>query len=321
VRLTQRKVLVAVDGSEQALRTVRYVGRVLPGDRTKITLLHVTHWLPEAFWDFESDPGFRRRMRGFGSWRSGRAAMVEEFMEQATALLRQAQYPAHHITIHVKDRQIGIARDILREAKKGYAALVLGRRGLSPLKELTLGSTAQKVVYHAGRIPVWVVGGQPDPSRILLAADKSDSTVRIFDYVTNYLGLRDKDLLLLHVIRRFELPVTDGVLPAKSARWLGWFEGVRREATACEREVMESLFRQRIRAFEETGGDTSRVRTKIVQDASSRAGSVLAEAEQGGYGTIVVGRKGLSRVEEFLMGRVSGKVLQMAKERAVLMVH
>ena len=320
VRQPRRKILVAVDGSDQSLQTVRYVGRVLPGDRTKITLFHVTHWIPEPFWDFESDSGIRHRMSDFRAWKSRQAAMVEDFMERASALLRKAGYPPHHVTIHVKDRQVGIARDIIREAKKGYAGLVLGRRGLSPLKELTLGSTAQKVVYHARQIPVWIVGGEPEPNRILFAMDKSESTARIFDYVTNYLGIRNKDLLLFHVIRKFELPGVEGKRPQGAAKWLDRLERVRREALDSEREIMELLFRQRIRTFEEAGGDAGRIETKIVHGVSSRAGSVIAEAEAGGYGTIAIGRRGLSRVEEFLMGRVSGKVLQLARERAVLVV-
>ena len=40
----------------------------------------------------------------------------------------------------------------------------------------------------------------------------------------------------------------------------------------------------------------------------------------GGYGTIVVGRRGLSTVEEFDMGRVSNKLVQAAKDRAVWVV-
>ena len=303
------------------METVRYVGYFLPWVGTQITLFHVSHWIPEHFWDFESDSGISHRMREFRSWKSRQAAMVEQFMERAMALLREAGYPPRHVSIHVQDRQAGIARDILREAKNGYAALVLGRRGLSPLRELTLGSTAQKVVYHARQFPVWVVGGRPDPGRILLAMDKSEFTARIFDYVTNYLGLQNKDLLLFHVIRKFELPVVEGKLPRPDAGWLDWFEKVRRETWYCEREIMESLFQQRIKTFEESGGDASRIKTKIVQGVSSRAGSVVAEAEEGGYGTIVIGRRGLSRVEEFLMGRVSAKVLELARGMAVVVVN
>lgn len=321
MRQPRRKILVAVDGSDQSLKTVGYVGRVLPGESTKITLFHVIHWIPEPFWDFDSDSGIRRRMSEFRGWKSRQAAAVEDFMERASALLRKAGYPPHHVTIHVKDRQVGVARDIIREAKSGYAGLVLGRRGLSPLQELTLGSIAQKVVYHARQIPIWIVGGQPDPNRILFAMDKSESTARIFDYVTNYLGVRNKDLLLLHVIRKFDLPGGEVKRSQTARKWLDRLERVRREALDSEREIMELLFRQRIKTFEESGGDAGRIKTKILQGVSSRAGSVIAEAEEGGYGTIAIGRRGLSRVEEFLMGRVSGKVLQLAREMAVLIVN
>jgi hypothetical protein len=46
----------------------------------------------------------------------------------------------------------------------------------------------------------------------------------------------------------------------------------------------------------------------------------MEEATKGGYGTIVVGRRGVSKVYEFLMGRVSNKVIQMAKDQAVWVV-
>ena len=48
---------------------------------------------------------------------------------------------------------------------------------------------------------------------------------------------------------------------------------------------------------------------------------LLDEAAKGGYGTIVLGRRGISRTEQFLMGRVSNKVIQLAKEMAVWVVN
>jgi len=127
-------------------------------------------------------------------------------------------------------------------------------------------------------------------------------------------------LLLFHVIRKLNLPALENKLNLPGSRWVEWVEKVWRETTECEKEIMQSLFGQRIRSLEQTGGDASRIRTKIRTSGSSRAGSVLEEAEEGGYGTIVVGRRGQSRVEEFLMGRVSSKVLNLARDRAVLVV-
>jgi nucleotide-binding universal stress UspA family protein len=46
----------------------------------------------------------------------------------------------------------------------------------------------------------------------------------------------------------------------------------------------------------------------------------LAELETAGYGTIVVGRQGLSRKEEFLFGSVSSKIVSHARNCAVWVV-
>ena len=320
MRQKPKKILIAVDGSDQSFETVRYLGRVLPGDRTEVTLLHVMNWVPESFWDFASDSGVRRKMPEFGSWKSRQKEFIEDFMEQASRVLCQAGYPPHHVSIHVEDRRVGIARDIMREAKNGYAGVALGRYGWSQLKGLILGSIAQKVVNHTLRIPVWVVGGEPAPGKILIAMDRSEAAVRTFDCVTGHLGLRNEELLLFHVIRSLDTPGTEGRPSVSQAGWSGWVDKVRREAASCEREIVESVFERHMKRMEQTGGDVSRIKTKIRTSGSSRAGSVMEEAEQGGYGTIVVGRRGHSRVEEFLMGRVSSKVLQLARDRAVLVV-
>ncbi len=320
MRQKPKKILIAVDGSDQSFETVRYLGPILPGDRTEVTLFHVMNWVPESFWDSASDSGIRHKVLELSSWKSRQQAFIEDFMERASRALREAGYPLNRVTIRVEDRRVGIARDIMREAKHGYAAVALGRYGWSPLKDLILGSIAQKVVNHTLQIPVWVVGGQPAPGKILVAMDRSEAAVRTFDCITAHLGLRIKELLLFHVIRSPDTPGPEGRPSVSQAGWSGWVDKVRREAANCEREIMQSLFERHMKRLEQTGGDMSRIKTKIRTSGSSRAGSVMEEAEEGGYGTIVVGRRGHSRVEEFLMGRVSSKVLQLARDRAVLVV-
>lgn len=55
----------------------------------------------------------------------------------------------------------------------------------------------------------------------------------------------------------------------------------------------------------------------MIMGYQSRAASLYNEAEKNGYGTIVIGRRGISVVEEFFMGRVARKITQMAKNSAV----
>ena len=55
-------------------------------------------------------------------------------------------------------------------------------------------------------------------------------------------------------------------------------------------------------------------------DSPSRSGDIIREAREGAYGTIVMGRRGLSKVRDFLMGRVTSKVLNQAEDFAVWIV-
>ena len=65
---------------------------------------------------------------------------------------------------------------------------------------------------------------------------------------------------------------------------------------------------------------TDRVSTKIITSVRSRAAAIVQEAKQSGYGTIVVGRRGITEVAEFSMGRVTNKLTQLAKTQALCIV-
>ncbi|MBI5894787.1 MAG: universal stress protein, partial [Desulfobacterales bacterium] len=69
----------------------------------------------------------------------------------------EAGFPADGVTIKIEDKKRGVARDILAEAEKGYDLIVIGRRGLSAVKDFFLGSTAQKVFNGAKDISVLIV--------------------------------------------------------------------------------------------------------------------------------------------------------------------
>jgi nucleotide-binding universal stress UspA family protein len=58
----------------------------------------------------------------------------------------------------------------------------------------------------------------------------------------------------------------------------------------------------------------------LVSDVPSRAEAIVKEAREGDYGTIVLGRRGLSKVQEFLLGRVSNKVINIIRRRALWIV-
>jgi nucleotide-binding universal stress UspA family protein len=50
------------------------------------------------------------------------------------------------------------------------------------------------------------------------------------------------------------------------------------------------------------------------------ARDILDEIEAGGYGTVIVGRRGLSRAKQFLFGSVSNKIVHNTKDCTVWVV-
>jgi nucleotide-binding universal stress UspA family protein len=87
------------------------------------------------------------------------------------------------------------------------------------------------------------------------------------------------------------------------------------------RKKIEPAIDEAKRKLVSAGIASSKISVKILTEKSSRAGSIITEAKEGGFGTIVIGRRGLSSVEEFFIGRVSRKILHMAKKMAVWVVN
>ena len=63
------------------------------------------------------------------------------------------------------------------------------------------------------------------------------------------------------------------------------------------------------------------ITTKVVEGSRSTADDILREARNNGYGTIVIGRRGQSKMKEFLFGSVTTKVLHHSTGLTVSIVQ
>ena len=86
------------------------------------------------------------------------------------------------------------------------------------------------------------------------------------------------------------------------------------------KEDIGSMFDSYKNFFEGAGVRPEKISTACKMGSYSRAADILNTARKGGYGTIVMGRRGISAVREFLMGRVTTKVLNWAEGLAVWVV-
>jgi len=293
----RKRILLAVDGSEQAFEAVRYVNRLLPPNRMEVVLFHVMTRVPESFWDMEKEPTLRQKLGDTGAWESQQKKEIQEFMEKARCLFLDQNIPEDAVSIKIQERKVGIARDIIHESQKDYDGVVVGRWGMSMLKDFLWGSIANKLIGRLINIPLCVVGGTSQIGKILMAIDASEGAMRALDYIGAMVDTSHWEVTLFHAIREFD---TEELHRAEKS--------------------MASVFETASRHLEEAGFNRNQIDLKTVTGVHSRAAVIITEALKGGYGTIVVGRRGLTNVEEFIMGRVSNKVIHMAREMAVWVV-
>ncbi len=153
-----KKILVAIDDSENAMRAVEFIANLFTTD-SKITLFNViqdTAALCEMN-SPELTPYFKSQQSSFCLLEEKKQELVNQAVQKAKEILMDAGFEEKNITVKSVIKKRGIARDIIKEAQAGYNAIVLGRRGLSGIKDFILGSVSQKVFNSAKDISVLVV--------------------------------------------------------------------------------------------------------------------------------------------------------------------
>ncbi|MBU2549480.1 MAG: universal stress protein [Proteobacteria bacterium] len=307
----KRKVfLVAVDASDISLTTVNYLAELIPAESMEVVLLHVFSGIPEVLWDTEPDPKHRRRFVSISLWEERQRNKIQALMEKAWDVFRTAGVPEKRVKIRIENRVQDVARDIIAEARRTYDAIILRHRATFGLKHRPLGGVVDKIINTLDQTNICVVKGTPASEGILVAMDLSEASKRAVDFVSYLIKGRDRDITLFYA--------------AKRMGFLNDLKDVNGEAEELEKTLLQESIRlvePRIAEAKSrlimSGLDEKRISAKIVTGVSSRAGAILDEAERRGCGTIVMGRKGLSNIKEFPLGRVTHKVLNFADDKAV----
>jgi len=145
---------------------------------------------------------------------------------------------------------------------------------------------------------------------ILIAVDTSENSQRAVTYVGQMLGgVEGFTVTVLNVIHEPE----EDFFPTEEEKqqWI-------RE----HREKIDAQLADYRQQLTDAGFDKDAVTTRsVLKYCPSMAQCILAERDEKTYSTIVVGRQGLSRSEEFLFGSVSSKIVNHAKNCTVWVVE
>lgn len=145
---------------------------------------------------------------------------------------------------------------------------------------------------------------------ILIAVDESENSRRAVSYVGQLLGgLADFKVTILHVVPEPE----EDYFPTPDQKEK-WFIQYKQKVDTMLEDYRQILIRK--------GFDTKDVAIRSpIRYCPSMAECILSERAEVLYSTIVVGRQGLSRSEEFLFGSISSKIVTHARNCTVWVVE
>jgi nucleotide-binding universal stress UspA family protein len=290
------KILLATDGSEGARRAGRAAVDLA---RRAGAELHVVH-------AFEPVPPYSHPSVRIATDVELYRREAEELLERETGELEAGGAPAvrrHLVRSPYVDGILDVAERL------GADLIVLGSRGLGPIRRLLLGSVSEGVVHHA-RCPVLVVRGGPDawpPERVVIADDGSEPAAEAAALGHALAGLLGAEELMVRAHPKPPMPIE---LPGEQQRD---FERVVSETM---REDGESL-EEHARELEQRTGRAPKTELVLKEPAVA----VLESAGSGERTLIVLGARGLGALSRVLLGSVSNRVLRAAQGPVLIHPH
>lgn len=145
---------------------------------------------------------------------------------------------------------------------------------------------------------------------ILIAVDESENAARAVSYVRDFLaGFPGFHVTLITIIP--EPPEDYFMSESERTAWI-------KDKNASSRSILE-VYREML--IEAGFRDEDVKAYAVMKECTSIAECILNEQEKLACGTVVIGRRGISRKEEFIFGSTSSKILHTARNCAIWVIE
>jgi len=305
----EKRLLVAVDGSLNALKAVEYIGAIFKEDPVlKVSIIYVIPPLPPILYETSEE-------QELIDWQSSYRSKLEkkyrqqadEILGKAKKMLKDSGWTEGQFEDIALPGRSGPAPDLLFYAEQGlFDALVMGRRGKTKWEKIIMGSVTDKIIHAQKTVPIWIIAEPIFSKKILLAIDGSENAMRAVDHVGFILsGRTDVEITVFHVLDLKSFVI----LEKPPQKWQEIAE-----------KKMASFMSQAQNMLIEAGLPKEKINLVIKPSDKDVAQEIIEHQKKEAIGTIAMGRRGLSRLKAFFLGSVSTKVLNMIEEGGVWIV-
>jgi len=312
MKIMERKILVAVDGSVYSRNEIHYLERLFDGLDTVnfhfIRIISVSSLPPGSEWVNELD-----RMSMLSPEARKKFAASTQFMKDVVSQLTRRGFSAERITTSVRVSRVGVADDLVSEARKGmYDALLVGRRGIGKIGEMVMGSVSGSMLEKCFDIPLWVIDGQVNSRKFFVPVDGTLHCLRAVDHLSYILQDNPHaEITLFHSEAMMAHKDTDPPDVFHEQWGKEW----------CDEHIdhPDAIFHAPEQILLENGFPAERISRLEKKIGVDPARDIIKQAVKLDEGTIVMGRRGHNDPKGF-MGGVSDRVMRSAEKVAVWLV-
>lgn len=306
-----KEILIAVDDSPASHQAVRYVsGMAETVGSLKCCLVHVQPVISQFL--IAEAPKDPQSQQALGHLREAHAETSQLILDRQSQALKALKFPERDIVTVSLPGQDGVAKSLLDYGQsQKIDVIVTGRRDLSSLQKPFMGRVTADLVENSTFLPIWIVDGEVRSSKLMVAVDGSESSMRAIDHLCYvFHGNHDVHFHLLHIIPRLTescgIDFGDG---RERLEMVG-----QRGAHHC----IDHFYRKAIERFKAAGIGTHQIESQILKKKLNPGKAIIQAAIQGGFGTLVIGRRGINR--SFFTGSVSRYVTNRAENMALWLV-
>jgi len=308
-----KSIVTPLDGSKNSLRSLEYLNLIYgPSHNLEVNLIYILPSLPPILTDTKSmDKKTRDKLK---SVTKKNEEMAEQILSEAKNILLNKGFNEERIKTYYQKRGITVAQDICNWASiKQVDTILLTKRGRTEIKSFFMGEISARLVEYHKNNPVWILEGSINSKNVLVCVDNSENALRAVEHAGFMLSGTDCQISIFHTMRHLRRFVPMQVLEDTEDLEKLWRNKAGKEIAPYIKKAREILLK--------AGLNEEQITTKVIEGSRSAADDILKEAQDNDYGTIVLGRRGLSAVKEFFMGSVTGSVLNRAVSLAIWIVQ
>lgn len=305
----EKKILLAVDNSRHSRNAIHYAVHVSSFVKNLHYVLFNIQPAISLFLKDEAKKSLTVKSQLENIVKKNKEAALE-LLENYKAEMVQMGIVSDRIETVTRTRKLGLGKDIIDFGQdRNFDAIVVGRRGLSKLQEMYMGSVTSNVLEHSRVIPVWLVDGNVSSTEILVAIDGSESSLRTVDHVSFMISNNPEvRLTLLHV--------------TGDARNINLDKEPNPELEQIivrgDKAHIEQFYPYAKQKLKDVGISEEQIEMKTVKGGRQAGKAILDFALKGNYGTVIIGRRGVNKA--FFMGSVSRYIINRISNRALWIV-